>query len=83
MYQTKEMTPSETEHLKRFPDVTGLIPFFQPMVHIHTGHLFGVEAGFHDGRQSGPEKKADQFDPAGEKHTQDQVDLCLQQKMKA
>ncbi|MCA1787301.1 MAG: GGDEF domain-containing protein, partial [Desulfobacteraceae bacterium] len=75
------MTPSETDNLTRFTDVTSLIPFFQPMVHIHTGHLFGVEAGFHDDRQSGLEKKTDQLDPAGEKRIQHQVDLYLQQKV--
>ncbi|MFO7912698.1 MAG: GGDEF domain-containing protein [Desulfotignum sp.] len=79
MYQTKEMTPNETDLLERLPDLTEVTPVFQPIVHIHTGLLFGVEAGLHHCRQAGLEKKADRPDPDREKDIHHQVDLCLQE----
>jgi diguanylate cyclase (GGDEF)-like protein len=79
MYHTKTKTTHETDHLMRFPDVTRMMPVFQPIVHIHSGHLFGVKAGFSNCRQAGLEKEADLLDTAREQGVRHQKDLCLRQ----
>jgi diguanylate cyclase (GGDEF)-like protein len=79
MNPTKIKTTHKTDHLTRLPDVACMRPVFQPIVHIHSGHLFGVKAGFNDCWQAGLEKTADLFDTVKEQGVRHQVDLCLRQ----
>jgi diguanylate cyclase (GGDEF)-like protein len=79
MYQTKIKEPHKTDPLTRLPDMTVVRPEFQPIVHIHTGHLFGVKVGFSDCRQAGFHEMADLYDTAREKGVRHQVDVCLRQ----
>ncbi|HKL00181.1 MAG TPA: EAL domain-containing protein, partial [Desulfotignum sp.] len=81
MYQTKKQEPIKIDHLNRFPNETCVMPFFQPVVHIHSGHLFGITAWFSGYRQAGLEKKTDLFETAWKNGIQHQVDLCLRQNV--
>jgi EAL domain-containing protein (putative c-di-GMP-specific phosphodiesterase class I) len=54
---------------------------FHPIVHVHTGHLFGIEARFSGCTGDDSETRTDLFDTAREKGLLHQVDLFLQQRI--
>jgi diguanylate cyclase (GGDEF)-like protein len=78
---TKKKTTHESTLLACLPGLTNVEHVFQPIVNIHTGHLFGVQAQINDCRQAGFETMADLFDSARKKGLGHEVDLYLRQKV--
>jgi diguanylate cyclase (GGDEF)-like protein len=71
----------ETGLFTQMPDLMDPEFVFHPIVHVHTGHLFGVEAWFSGFTGDNFEIRTDLFDTAREKGLRHQVDLFLQQRI--
>jgi diguanylate cyclase (GGDEF)-like protein len=71
----------ETTLTAQIPDLMNPEFVFHPIVHVHTGHLFGVEAVFTGFTGDHSETRNDLFDGAREKGLHHQADLLLRQKI--
>ncbi|MCF8074881.1 MAG: EAL domain-containing protein [Desulfotignum sp.] len=71
----------ETGLFTQMPDLMDPEFVFHPIVHVHTGHLFGIEAQFSGFTGNNFEIRTDLFDTAREKGLLHQVDLFLQQRI--
>ncbi len=71
----------ETTLTAQIPDLMDREFVFHPIVHVHTGHLFGVEAVFTGFAGDDSESRNDLFDAALEKGLHHQADLLLWQKI--
>lgn len=70
----------EISVLTQLPDLMEPEPVFHPIVHVHTGYLFGVEARFTGFAGDDSKIRNDQFDAVLEKGLPHQADLLLRQK---
>ncbi|MCA1794576.1 MAG: GGDEF domain-containing protein [Desulfotignum sp.] len=78
---TELQTTHENTLLAYLPGLTNVEHVFHPIVNIHTGQLFGVEAQVHDNHRAGFENMADLIDTARKKGLRHQLDMYLRQKV--